>query len=54
MTAPSVWSIDTPRMSDTSHCDLTVVLPYAERVFVSPPLITVWRAHGSTFFLCSD
>ena len=37
------------RMSDTSHCDLAAVLPYAEPVLVSPPLIPVWRGHGSTF-----
>src|SRR5712692_341218 len=40
-------------MSDTSHCDLAAVLPYAEPVLVSPPLILVWRGHGSTFPLCS-
>src|SRR5207302_10920895 len=41
------------RMSDTSHRDLAAVLPYAESVLVSPPLIPVWRGHGSTFPLCS-
>ena len=41
------------RMSDTGHCDLAAVLPYAEPVLVSPPLIPVWRAHGSSFPLCS-
>src|SRR5467141_2411237 len=40
-------------MSDTSHCDLAAVLPYAEPVLVSPPLIPLWRAHGSPFPLCS-
>ena len=40
------------RMSDTSHRDLAAVLPYAEPILVSPPLIPVWRAHGSTFPLC--
>src|SRR5215471_7407761 len=34
-------------MSDTSHCDLAAVLPYAEPVLVSPPPIPLWRAHGS-------
>jgi len=29
------------------------VLPYAEPVLISPPLIPVWRAHGSTFPLWS-
>ncbi len=41
------------RMSDTSHRDLAAVLPNAEPVLVSPPLIPVWRGHGSTFPLCS-
>jgi hypothetical protein len=36
-------------MSDTSHCDLAAMLPYAEPVLVSPPLISVWRGHGFTF-----
>src|SRR5260370_42429775 len=36
-------------MSDTSHRDLAAVLPDAEPVLVSPPLIPVWRGHGSTF-----
>ena len=36
------------RMSDTGHCDLAAVLPYSEPVLISPPLIPVWRAHGST------
>src|SRR6266850_2572824 len=40
-------------MSDTSHCDLAAVLPYAEPVLISPPLIPLWRGHGSTFPLCS-
>src|SRR5713226_7479001 len=40
-------------MSDTSHGDLAAVLPYAEPVLISPPLIRVWRGHGSTFPLCS-
>src|SRR6266404_5291236 len=40
------------RMSDTGHCDLAAVLPYAEPVLVSPPLIPGWRGHGSTFPLC--
>src|SRR6267378_6488643 len=40
-------------MSDTNHCDLAAVLPYSEPVLVSPPLILVWRGHGSTFPLCS-
>src|ERR1700710_2806873 len=40
-------------MSDTGHCDLAAVLPYAEPVLVSPPLISVWRGHDSTFPLCS-
>src|SRR5271169_3462994 len=40
-------------MSDTSHRDLAAVLPYAEPVLVSPPLIPLWRGHGSTFPLCS-
>src|SRR5579863_756571 len=37
------------RMSDTSHGDLAAVLPYAGPDLVSPPLIPVWRGHGSTF-----
>src|SRR5277367_4225689 len=36
------------RMPDTSHCDLSAVLPYAEPVLVSPPLISPWRAHCTT------
>src|SRR6266446_6723724 len=40
-------------MSDTSHGDLAAVLPYSEPVLISPPLIPVWRGHGSTFPLCS-
>ena len=40
-------------MSNTSHRDLAAVLPYAEPVLVSPPLIPVWRGHSSTFRLCS-
>jgi len=39
-------------MSDTSHRDLAAVLPYAEPVLVSPPLIPVWRAYGFIFPLC--
>src|SRR5882672_9652132 len=41
------------RMSDPGHRDLAAVLPYAEPVLVSPPLILIWRGHGSTFPLCS-
>src|ERR1700744_360755 len=41
------------RIPDTSHCDLAAVLPYAKPVLVSPPLISVWRGHGSTSPLCS-
>src|SRR6478752_6850608 len=37
------------RMSDTGHGDLAAMLPYAEPVVVSPPLIPVRRGHGSTF-----
>src|ERR1700687_4441304 len=37
------------RMSDTSHRDLAAVLPYAEPVLVSPPLISLRRGHGSTY-----
>src|SRR5260370_30987727 len=40
-------------MSDTSHSALAAVLPYAEPVLISPPLILVWCGHGSTFLLCS-
>src|SRR5947208_17057267 len=42
------------RMPDTGHRDLAAVLPDAEPVLVSPPLIPVRRGHGSTFPLCSD
>src|SRR6516162_3976902 len=41
------------RMSDTSHCNLAAVLPYAEPVLVSPPPIPLWHGHGSTFPRCS-
>src|SRR6266702_979160 len=41
------------RMSDASHRDLAAVLPDAEPVLVSPPLIPLRRAHGSSFPLCS-
>src|SRR5262249_59771709 len=34
------------RMSDAGHGNLAAVLPHAEPVFVSPPLISVWRGHG--------
>src|SRR5439155_17761923 len=42
------------RMSDPSHRDLAAVLPYAEPVLVSPPLIRFWRGHGPPCPLCSD
>src|ERR1700726_1464365 len=41
------------RVSDTGHGDLAAVLPYAEPVLVSPPLIPIWRGHGFTCSLCS-
>jgi hypothetical protein len=37
-------------MSDTGHCNLAAVLPYAEPVLISPPLIPVWCSHGSSFY----
>src|SRR5262249_5288448 len=41
------------RMSNAGHSDLAAVLPSPEPVLISPPLIPVWRGHGSTFPLCS-
>src|SRR5215831_9026024 len=37
------------RMSEPDHRDLAAVLPDAEPVLVSPPLIPVWSAHGPPF-----
>src|SRR5204862_1667196 len=37
------------RMPDTRHRDLAAVLPYAEPVPISPPLIPGRRAHGTPF-----
>src|SRR6202043_2128781 len=37
------------RMSDAGDGDLAAVLPGSEPVLISPPLIPVWRRHGSAF-----
>src|SRR6185437_11440019 len=42
------------RMPETSHRDLTTVLPHSEPILVSPPLIPVLRGHGFPFPLCPN